>query len=46
MTRELTKEVIKGVVREVEHIVYNNGKRVKRILNPKTGIPEDIVHVN
>ena len=45
MISSLAKETINGAVRLVENIRYSNGKMVKRILDPITGIPTDIVDV-
>lgn len=41
----VTREFINGVERIIEMITYSNGKTVKRILDVKTGLPIDIVHV-
>ena len=45
MTKSIVKEVINGALKLVEDIRYSNGRRVKRILDPITGIPTDIVDV-
>lgn len=43
MIKEITKEIIEGVLRLVETVVYSNGKKVRRLLNSVTGMPEDIL---
>jgi hypothetical protein len=35
-------EIVNGVYRAIELVKYSNGKIVKRILNPKTLVPESI----
>lgn len=45
MTKSIVKEVINGALKLVEDIRYSNGRRVKRIIDLQTGIPEDIVDV-
>lgn len=46
MISSITKEVIGGAVKLVQNITYNNGIKVKRILDPKTGIPTEIIQGN
>lgn len=46
MVRNLVKEVFEGTVRVVEYIKYSNGKKVKRVLNNKTLMPERSIQLN
>ena len=41
----LATEMINGAMRLVDTIDYKNGKRVKRIINIHTGLPEDSIVV-
>lgn len=34
---------IKGVLCLVQTVIYKNGKKVKRVLDPKTKVPIDIL---
>jgi hypothetical protein len=43
MISYLTKETLNGVVRLVQHIRYRNGAVVKRIINPRTGMPVAVI---
>ena len=45
MIKTVTKEVIKGSMKMVENIRYSNGKRVRRVLDPKTLLPVEIIDV-
>jgi hypothetical protein len=46
MISSITKEVIKGSVKLVQNITYSNGSKVKRILDPVTKLPIEIIQGN
>ena len=43
MIKTLSKQVINGTLKLVETVLYSNGTRVIRILDPKTLIPTDVI---
>lgn len=45
MISSITKELIQGAIQTVQNITYSNGKKVKRVLDPKTMLPVDIIVV-
>ena len=42
MTKVITKEVINGVLKIVQTVTYSNHVKTRRILNPKTMVPESV----
>ena len=45
MVKTLTKEIVNGTLKVVQNIRYSNGRTVKRVLNPKTGVPTQLIVV-
>ena len=43
MITTLSRQVINGTLKLVQTVVYPDGKTVKRIIDPKTGLPSDIL---
>ena len=43
MISSVSIQSIKGVLTLVQTIVYKNGKQVKRVLDPHTRLPLDII---
>lgn len=43
MITTLSRQVINGTLKLVQTVVYSDGKTVKRIIDPKTGLPSDIL---
>lgn len=42
----VVRELFQGVLRLVEYVTYSNGRKVKRVLNSNTGVPEEIIVVS
>lgn len=45
MITSITHEVVNGVLSLVQNVVYNNGKQVRRLLDNKTGVPQEILSI-
>lgn len=43
MIKSISKQVINGTLTLVETVIYSSGKRVRRVLDPSTGLPTDIL---
>jgi hypothetical protein len=43
MITTITRQVVNGTLKLVQTVVYADGKTVKRIIDPKTGLPTDIL---
>ncbi len=44
MISQITTELIKGVVKKVQHITYSNGLRKKRVFaNMQDVVPEEVI---
>ncbi len=41
----IVKEMINGSLKLVQNLTYSNGDKVKRILCPKTRVPQEIIRV-
>jgi len=46
MLKSTTKEMIKGALKLIVKVTYSDGSSSKRILNPKTMIPESVVFID
>lgn len=46
MIKSLSKQVINGTLKLVETVIYSDGKRVRRVIDPQTGLPTDILPDN
>jgi hypothetical protein len=46
MIKTITKEVVEGALILIETVIYSNGKRVRRVLDPQTNIPIEICPEN
>jgi hypothetical protein len=45
MITSITKELIQGTLKIVQTIVYSDGKQVKRVLDPQTMIPAEVIEI-
>jgi hypothetical protein len=45
MITSITKELIQGTLKIVQTIVYSDGKQVKRVLDPQTMIPTEVIEI-
>lgn len=41
--QKITKQVINGTLKLVQTLTYSNGKTVRRVLCPKTMVPQEIL---
>ena len=42
----VVSEMISGILRLVEVVTYSDGRKVKRVLNRTTGLPEEIIEIS